>query len=138
MIITFELLINDDIIDENIDVNLHTVKDIKKYINTLYRFSNIDVYQNTTLLSDNFNYWDTNYDYYVYINNNNCISFKIDNNITPFIDIKTKIKEVKDILSIKDDIYFNNIKLIDSNTLEYYNITNNTLIKTYSVVSCVV
>ena len=90
MIITFELLINDDIIDENIDVNYKSVEDIKKYIEQNYCFTNINIYQNTTLLSDNFNYWNNNYSYYIYINNNNCISFKINNIITPFINIKTK------------------------------------------------
>ncbi len=36
-----------------------------------------------------------------------------------------KIKELKNILSIKDNIYYRNIKLLDNKTFNYYNISNN-------------
>ena len=41
---------------------------------------------------------------------------------TPQIPVDMKIKELRNILSIKDNIYFRNIKLLDNKTFKYYNI----------------
>lgn len=41
---------------------------------------------------------------------------------TPQIPVDMRIKELRNILSIKDNIYFRNIKLLDNKTFKYYNI----------------
>jgi hypothetical protein len=55
---------------------------------------------------------------------------KINNKIimTPLILKNSTIKELKNILSIKDNIYFKHNKLQDNNTLEDYDINNTDLI----------
>lgn len=66
--------------------------------------------------------------YTIYVYDNDDISFKINLNnkkiTSPFLSKNLTIKEVKDILSIKDNIYFKNIKLFDNKTLNYYKINN--------------
>lgn len=44
--------------------------------------------------------------------------------ISPLVSSNIKIRELKDILAIKDNIYFHNIKMNENKTLKYYNINN--------------
>ena len=44
--------------------------------------------------------------------------------MTPLICKQSTVEVLKNILSIKDNIYFKHILLKDTKTLEYYNINN--------------
>ena len=46
------------------------------------------------------------------------------NIISPLVSSDIKVKDLKDILSIKDNIYFHNIKMNENKTLKNYNINN--------------
>lgn len=84
-------------------------------------------YKDGIQLDNNYNNWKENDTYEVMFNNDYInINLKINNKniITPLISKKITIKELKNILSIKDNIYFKQIKLKDENTLEDYDINN--------------
>ena len=55
----------------------------------------------------------------------------------PQLDLDTKIGEIKNILSIKEDIFFRNIKLENKNTLSSYKISNNNILTTYAATDSV-
>lgn len=136
MLITFEVLENNDIYNKVINVTGKNANDIKKYFN----YKNIKIYQNTNIIDDTFNKWSNDNQYFIYIENDIYISFQLNNNSTPYLNYNMTIKEIKNILSIKDEIFFNNVKLNDNYTLKYYNINNYCKLYTQpdSVVSCVV
>ena len=102
-----------------------------KKIKELQQWKHYDWYKDGIQLSTDYNDWIDNDNYeviynYEYIN----LYIKINNNhkiniiMTPLICRKSTIEELKNILSIKDNIYFKQIKLNDCKTLEYYNINN--------------
>jgi hypothetical protein len=72
-------------------------------------------YLNGNILSDNFNNWIRG-DYVLFINNDIIeIKFLINNNINNiFINKYITVKELKNILSIKDNIYIRNYLLEDN------------------------
>ena len=84
-------------------------------------------YKNGIQLDSNYNDWKDNDNYEVIFNNEYIsINIKINNKniITPLISKKITVKELKNILSLKDNIYFKQIKLKDEHTLEDYTINN--------------
>ena len=100
-----------------------------KKIKELQQWKHYDWYKDGIQLSTDYDDWIDNENYeviynYEYIN----LYIKINNNhkiiMTPLICRKSTIEELKNILSIKDNIYFKQIKLNDCKTLEYYNINN--------------
>lgn len=102
-------------------MNLHNkIKDLGKWANYIW-------YKDGIQLDNNYDDWKDN-DTYEIIFNNDYISLllKINNkdSISPLISKKNTIRELKNILSIKDNIYFKHNKLKDNKTLEYYNINN--------------
>ena len=85
----------------------------------LWYFNNIEI--------DDLKTWvDGNYSVY-YKNDHISLDISINNNIikTPLISKDTEIKELKNILSIKENIYFRNIKLLDDKSIGYYNLNSN-------------
>ena len=93
---------------------------------TLYEW-----YEDGIRLDNKYNNWKDNMTYVliynhllirVFLKNKYCIQQ------SPYIKQTLTIKQIKDILSIKDNIYFNNVKLKDNKTFEYYNIKNNDLL----------
>ena len=107
-------------INKNITINNQKIKDLGKWKKYFW-------YKDGIRLDNNYNDWNENDTYEVmfnndYININLKINYK--NIITPLISKKITIKELKNILSIKDNIYFKQNKLKDENTLEDYDINN--------------
>ena len=143
MIITFELL---NTISSKISVNIdnNNVFDIKLYLKNKYNLDNIIIYEENTKLNDDFINWNTTNNYYIYIESDIFISLQLNTPhkiiTTPYFNINTPISIIKNILSINNDLYFNNVKLNNNKTLSDYNINNNSNIFTYadSAVSCAV
>ncbi len=107
-------------INRNIIINNQKIKDLGKWKKFFW-------YKNGIQLDNNYNDWKENDTYEVMFNNDYInINLKINNKniITPLISKKITIKELKNILSIKDNIYFKQNKLKDENTLEDYDINN--------------
>ena len=109
-----------------------------KKIKDLYQWIHYDWYKDGIQLNSNYNDWIDNDNYEVMFNNEYInLYIKINNKIimTPLICRKSTIEELKNILSVKDNIYFKQIKLKDNKTLENYNINNMdslTIIKNYN------
>ena len=117
-------------INKNITINNQKIKDLGKWAKFFW-------YKDGIQLDNNYNDWKENDTYEVMFNNDYInINLKINNKniITPLISKKITIKELKNILSIKDNIYFKHIKLKDTKTLEDYNINNmdSLIINSYS------
>jgi hypothetical protein len=107
-------------INKNITINNQKIKDLGKWKKFFW-------YKDGIQLDNNYNDWKENDTYEVMFNNDYInINLKINNKniITPLISKKITIKELKNILSIKDNIYFKQNKLKDENTLEDYDINN--------------
>jgi hypothetical protein len=107
-------------INKTITINNQKIKDLGKWAKYFW-------YKDGIQLDDNYNDWKDNDMYEVMFNNDYInINLKINNKniITPLISKKITIKELKNILSIKDNIYFKQIKLKDEYTLEDYDINN--------------
>lgn len=68
--------------------------------------------------------------YYIYENETITLILNINGNLinTPYIPINLKVRELKDIMSINDNIYYNNIKLKETLTLEHYKIKSNNVL----------
>ena len=106
-----------------------------KKIKHLGNFSHYTWFKDGMQLNDNYNDWKDNENYEVIFNNYFInLYIKINNKtiMTPLINRNNTIKELKNILSIKDNIYFKQIKLKDNNTLEYYDINNLDSLNLYS------
>ena len=106
-----------------------------KKIKHLGNFSYYTWFKDGMQLNDNYNDWEDNENYEVIFNNYFInLYIKINNKtiMTPLINRNNTIKELKNILSIKDNIYFKQIKLKDNNTLEYYDINNLDSLNLYS------
>lgn len=101
------------------------------------KYSNYNWYYNNNILDNTYNNWINN-GVYELIYKNNLIHIILFNNnkkyISPLINTKITIKELKNILSIKNNIYFNNIRLNDYKNLEDYNINHMDLIKSHELV----
>jgi hypothetical protein len=107
-------------INTNIKITNQKIKDLGKWASYYW-------YKDGIQLDTNYNDWKDNDNYEIMFNNDYItINLKINNKniITPLISKKITIRELKNILSIKDNIYFKQIKLKDEHTLEYYDINN--------------
>jgi hypothetical protein len=95
-----------------------------KYLNN---WNNYEWYLDNELLSPYYNDWKQGIIYQL-VYNSNYINVIINKNnktiISPLIDKNTTIRELKDILSIKDNIYFHRILLQDDMSISDYNIDN--------------
>ncbi len=111
---------NNDYISKKINVHSLMIKQ-------LGHFSHYDWFKDGIQLESNFNNWEENTNYEI-IFNNDYINIYIKNNnkllLSPYISKNITISELKNILSIKDNIYFQRTKLNDDKTLEFYNIDN--------------
>ncbi len=111
---------NNNFINKYINIQNKKLKELKAW-------ACYDWFKDGKQLDCDYNSWKEN-DTYEIIFNNQYINLyiKINNKlvISPLISITSTIKEIKDILSIKDNIYFKQIKLKDNKTLDYYGINN--------------
>lgn len=74
--------------------------------------------------------------YSVFFSNDNIsIKIKIDNKlkVLPYLSKNLKICDLKNILTIKDNIYLNEKMLSNDKTLTYYNINNNDILNVKKV-----
>jgi hypothetical protein len=112
---------NNNFINKTINAHSLCIKDMGKW--AFYTW-----FKNGEELMADFNDWKEGEIYEVLFNNNYInIIIKFNNNkhiTTPLIYQDITIRELKDILSIKDNIYFYNVKLKDNRTLSSYNINN--------------
>jgi hypothetical protein len=136
MNLKFDFFYENNIIDLTINVNDKNCNDIIREISEEYKNSikNIDIYENNNLLNKTFNRWNFNCNYVIFINNNFInIIIKCETKIIklPQLELSTKISEIKNILSIEGDIFFNNKKLDNKYTLMFYKINNNNILTTY-------
>jgi hypothetical protein len=139
MYVNFEVFKNNDIINIKLDTHNNTLKEIINYFKLLYGYNIDSVYENNLLLSNDFNKWDSNNEYMIILNDIEYISIKIKlhNNIInlPRLDLDTTISDIKNILSIEDDIFYMNKKLNDNYTIKDYNIINDSILYTPQVVA---
>jgi hypothetical protein len=138
MNLNFEFFNENNFTIINLCVLKKNCKDIIKHISQKYKAKSkyINIYENNNLLKDTFNKWKCNNNYIIFIDKHfvNIIIKK--NNKTlqlPQLELDTKIEDIKNILSIKGDIFFKNKKLDNKNTLLYYKINNNTVLTTYEL-----
>ncbi len=111
---------NNNYINLNINPQNKKIKDLKKW-------SYYDWYKDGIKLDNDYNDWKENDNYEIIFNNQFInLYIKIKNKIimTPLICRNSTIEELKNILSIKDNIYFKQIKLKDNLTLDDYEINN--------------
>jgi hypothetical protein len=98
-----------------------------KMIKDLGSWSFFTWYDDGIELDSEFNEWAENITYQIMFNQeyiNLIININNSKKITPLISRNSTIDDLKDILSIKDNIYFNKINLKNNKTLNYYNINN--------------
>lgn len=142
MNLSFDFFYDDIISTINFNVSQKNCMDIIYNISKKYNKSTkyINIYQDDKLLKKTFNNWDNKYNYVIFIDNS-FINIIIRNNNKvirlPQLDLDTKIGEIKNILSIKEDIFFRNIKLENKNTLSSYKISNNNILTTYAATDSV-
>ena len=113
---------------KTISINNQMICDFPEYI--LYEW-----YEDGIRLDYKYNNWKDNMTYVLIYNQKHIRVFiKNKNSISqsPYLKPTFTIKQIKDILSIKDNIYFNNVRLKDNKTFEYYNIKNNELLFCYA------
>ena len=142
MIIDVELLVDD--VYNIIKINVTNINDLKKYIFLHYNIKkeNQIWYFNNKKLVNNFiikkgNYTVTNVTNVSNVNKNMIYLRIYKNNkiiITPFLPYNLTIKELKLLLFIKKNIYFNNINLNNNNTIQFYNLKNNNLLSIKSII----
>jgi len=142
MIIDVELLVDD--VYNIIKINVTNINDLKKYIFLHYNIKkeNQIWYFNNKKLVNNFiikkgNYTVTNVTNVSNVNKNMIYLRIYKNNkiiITPFLPYNLTIKELKLLLFIKENIYFNNINLNNNNTIQFYNLKNNNLLSIKSII----
>lgn len=133
MSINFLIFNGDDI--DTFSISQNNIKNIYNIICKKYNITikEISIYQNNIKLSYNFFDYNKNNNYMIIIKNNQqVINLKINYNNKiinlPKLTFNTTIKDIKNILSIKDDIFYKNEKLNDNNTIKDYNINNNSIL----------
>lgn len=120
---------------EGYDINN---KYFKKTISNVNDYKHYNWFLNGTKLDNNYNDWREDVIYTV-MYNKQYIQLQINqsNNTvtTPLVSSTMTIGDLKNILSIKDTIYFNKIKLNDLKTIKSYNINNmdHLMIRSYAV-----
>lgn len=133
MILKFDFFFKNNFDNLNINIYNKDCYEVIHFISNEYNqnLNFITIYEDNKLLSNSFLNWDITKKYFIIINAEYItIYVKVNNNKLklPQLDINTKIIDIKNILSIKDDIFLNNIKLKDNSTLFYYNIKNNNIL----------
>jgi hypothetical protein len=106
---------------------METIKVHSPVIKEIGMFSVYTWYKDGNLLDPYEDILEDNESYEIIFNKNNinlCIQHKNKKIITPLVSKNITIGELKNILSIKDNIYFNREKLKDNKTIDYYNINN--------------
>uniref|UniRef100_A0A6C0J671 Ubiquitin-like domain-containing protein n=1 Tax=viral metagenome TaxID=1070528 RepID=A0A6C0J671_9ZZZZ len=138
MIINVELLLDDNY--DIIKIDVKNFNELTKYVflnHTIKKEHQIWYFNNKKLVNDFIikkgNYTVTNANA-----NNNMISLRIykSNNIirTPYLPIDLTIKELKSILSTRENVYFNNINLNNNNTIGFYKLKDNNLLLIKSII----
>lgn len=135
------MLISVDIISENIfdshNYNVNSFLELQNEITKNYfiSFKNQEWYFNENQIKDNFKLLKGNYTLYLFKLDYISLHLNINSNIIklPFVSKELKIVDLKDILSIKDNIYLNNIKLCDNKKLIDYNINTNNILFVKSI-----
>ena len=111
---------NNNLINFNINIKNKKIKDLGKW-------AHYDWYKDGMQLDNDFQDWKEN-EHYEVMFNNDYINLNLYNNhkliTSPLVSKSISIAELKNILSIKDNIYFKQIKLNDNKTLEDYNINH--------------
>ncbi len=113
--------------DQNNNFIMETIKTNSPLIKDTGVFSFYNWYKDGDLLDPNEDILEDNESYEIIYNKeklNLRISQKNKIIITPLVSKYTTIGELKNILSIKDNIYFNREKLKDNKTIEFYNLNN--------------
>ena len=133
MNLNFDFFCNSNYDNLILDVEKKNCLDIIKIISKKYKKNNnnISIFENNNLLNYKFYKWNCNNCYLIMIDNEYInIIVKVKNKIInlPQLDINTQIYEIKNILSIKDDLFFNNRKLKDNRSLKYYQIYENNIL----------
>lgn len=142
MNLSFDFFYDDIISTINFNVSQKNCMDIIYNISKKYNKSTkyINIYQDDKMLKKTFNNWDNKYNYVIFIDNSFInIIIKHRNKVIrlPQLDLDTKIGEIKNILSIEEDIFFRKIKLENKNTLSSYKISNNNILTTYTATDSV-
>lgn len=105
-----------------------------KMIKELGVWSFYNWYDDGIELDSEFNEWENEVTYQIMFNQeyiNLIININNSKKITPLISRNSTIGDLKDILSIKDNIYFNKVNLKNNKTLNYYNINNMDLLNVH-------
>lgn len=113
--------------DQNNNYINKTINPHNKMIKELTKWSDYDWYKDGIKLDDNYNDWEENGTYEIIFSQqyiNLYIKIKNKNIMSPLICKSSTIEELKDILSIKDNIYFNQKKLQNEYTLDDYDINH--------------
>ncbi len=113
--------------DQNNNFIKKTINTNNKKIKDLGNWAHYDWFKDGIQLDSNYDNWEKNESYEIMFNNDYInLILKINNKnfISPLISKKITIRELKNILSIKDNIYFKQMKLQDEKNLQDYNITN--------------
>lgn len=137
MIISFEILYNDEFLDYQTDLTNHKLDDVIDIImltNDINSNCNYICYENKNLINGTFNEWNSNNKYYLFLNCEDDtinINIKKNDNIVslPKIKLSTFVQDIKTIFNIDDDLYYNNVKLDDYKQICYYNIENNSILE---------
>ncbi len=111
---------NNNYINKNINPGNKQIRELKKW-------AHYDWYKDGIKLDDTYNNWNDKECYEIIFNKefiNLYIKIKNKIIISPLLSRNSTIEEIKNILSIKDNIYFNQIKLEDENTLDDYDVNN--------------
>jgi hypothetical protein len=119
---------NNNYINTTLNVGCKMIKDLGCW--SCYNW-----YDDGIELDYNFNDWNENTTYQIMFNQeyiNLIININHSKKISPLISKNSTIGEVKDILSIKDNIYFNKKNLKNNKTLNYYNISNMDLLNVHN------
>ena len=128
MIISFEIIYNDEFIDESININnesLLNVIDIIKNHNNINNNCSYMCYKGKELITDDYSLWDSNYKYYIFFMNDSSIvninlSHNNNNIILPQVSKNTKIKQIKNIINNDCKLYYRNKMLDENKTLNDY------------------
>lgn len=134
MIILVEVLNNNNEFKTiKLDTKNKNIIDLKIELSNLENISinNQAWYLNNYELDDNTNIFFKDTIYNVYFSDNKVsLAININGELkrTPQLSTDTSILEIKNILSINDNIYFRNIKLLDHKNIKYYNLNNNSIL----------
>ena len=136
MNLKFEFFYDNNFINLELNVLNKNCKDIINYISNEYNkyIININIYENNNLLKISFDNWNNKNNYIIFIDNNFIniiIKYKTKIVKLPQLEQCTKISDIKNILSIKGDIFFNNKKLNNKYSLMFYKINDNNILTTY-------